>query len=228
MRKQNSVRLIQMVQLAILAALVVLLQLLGGFIHIGPTSVSLVLIPIALGGMLFGPAAGALLGFVFGFITLMAGVTGTDPFTSILFNAQPFATSFICLFKATAAGFMGGLIYKLLKKINLWLATFAAAAIVPVTNTGLFILLGLIMVRKTLETNFVDENGIVYFLVIVCAGFNFLAEFGLNLILTPALFRLTQLLNRSLVSRQKSGKAAPSDTPDDTASSGDSGDTSNE
>ena len=135
---------------------------------------------------------------------------------------------FICLFKATAAGFMGGLIYKLLKKINLWLATFAAAAIVPVTNTGLFILLGLIMVRKTLETNFVDENGIVYFLVIVCAGFNFLAEFGLNLILTPALFRLTQLLNRSLISRQKSGKAAPSDTPDDTASSGDSGDTSNE
>ena len=212
MRKQTSEKLVQMVQLAILAALVVLLQMLGGFIHIGPTSVSLVLVPIALGGMLFGPAAGAFLGLIFGFITLMAGVTGTDAFTNILFTAQPFATSFICLGKATAAGFMGGLVYKLLKKVNRWAATFAAAAAVPVTNTGLFILFGLLMVRETLEANFASETGAVYFLVIVCAGFNFLAELGLNLILSPALFRLTTLLKDRFSARNASKKTETQDT----------------
>ena len=65
-------------ELAILTAIVVVFQLLGSFIHIGPTNVSLVLVPIVIGAILTGPKGGAFLGFVFGAMTYFAGVFGFD------------------------------------------------------------------------------------------------------------------------------------------------------
>ena len=88
-RKQS---ILYMVELAVLTAIVLVLQITGAAIRIPflGTSVSLVLIPIALGAMLLGPAAGAWLGFVFGAITyIMGGVMGLDPFTlSVAFYAK--------------------------------------------------------------------------------------------------------------------------------------------
>ena len=57
-----------MTSLAVLTAVVLVLQLTGTTIRIPflSTSVSLVLIPITLGAILLGPLAGAFLGFVFG------------------------------------------------------------------------------------------------------------------------------------------------------------------
>lgn len=63
-------------ELAILTAIVIAFQLLGSFIHIGPTSISLVLIPIVIGAVLTGPKGGAFLGFVFGAMTYFASVFG--------------------------------------------------------------------------------------------------------------------------------------------------------
>ena len=71
--KNNKV--LKLVQLALLAAIVIVFQMMGSFIHIGPTSVSLVLIPIVLGGILLGPLYGGILGFLFGAITLWAGIS---------------------------------------------------------------------------------------------------------------------------------------------------------
>ena len=197
MRSSQTQKLVQMVQLAILVALVIVLQLVGSFIHIGPTSISLVLIPIALGGMIFGPVVGGFLGLIFGIMTLVAGITGTDGFTYTLFSIQPMATTVICLGKATLAGLCGGLVFKALKKHNRWAATLCAAAIVPIVNTGLFILGGLTLVKDTLNASFVAEGTtLVYFLFIVCAGVNFLGEFGFNMILSPALYRLSLILTK--------------------------------
>ena len=53
-RATRKQRTLKMVQLAILLALVIVLQLFGSSIKVGATSFSLVLIPIALGGMLLG------------------------------------------------------------------------------------------------------------------------------------------------------------------------------
>ena len=213
MINKTTDRLIRMVQLAVLVALVIVLQLIGSFIHIGPTSVSLVLIPIALGGMIFGPSAGALLGLTFGLMTLIAGITGTDGFTYTLFSIQPVSTIIICLGKATLAGLCGGLVYRLLEKRNKWLATFVCAATVPVVNTGLFILGGLTLVRETLESTFVGEGStIVYFLFIVCAGLNFIAEFLFNMVLSPALYRLYDILTATY--RNKHSGNDSSDAPE--------------
>ena len=60
----------RMVGIALLSAIVIVLQLLGSFIRFGPVSVSLVLIPIVVGAAMYGPAAGAVLGAVFSMVVL--------------------------------------------------------------------------------------------------------------------------------------------------------------
>ena len=51
----------------------------------------------------------------------------------------------------------------------------------------------------TLSANFVGEGStVIYFLVIVCAGINFLLEFALNLIVAPAIHRIVVVLEKQL------------------------------
>lgn len=197
---QKKTNIIRLVQLAILIALVVVLQLFGSSIKIGPTSISLVLIPIVLGGMLLGPKAGALLGFVFGAITLIAGLTGADVFTSVLLNSGikgAIVTPLICLGKATLAGLGSAWVYKLLKNKAEVLGVFLAAAAAPIINTGLFILGALSLSDVLLAANFVAEGTtVIYFLVIGCAGLNFVVEFLVNLIAAPSLFPLINAIQK--------------------------------
>ena len=177
--------------IAVLLALVIVLQLLGGYFKVGATSLSFVLVPIVLGGILYGMWAGALLGFAFGFITVMFGVTGADPFTAILIQQQPVLTVLLCLVKATAAGLVSALVYKALAKKNEYVALFTAAATAPIVNTGLFIVGMLCFFQDTLMANFVAAGtSIYYFLFIGCAGINFLVELGINLLTAPGIYRV--------------------------------------
>lgn len=198
MEKNARVRILHLVQMAILIALIIVMQSFGATIKVGPTSFSLVLIPIALGGMLVGKGGGALLGLVFGIMTLMAGITGQDAFTQILFQDHPILTSLICLGKGTAAGFGAGLIYELVSKKNAVVAGFLAAASAPILNTGLFIL-GALLVSDTLSANFVAEGStVIYFLVIGCAGINFIVEFLVNLVVSPGLNMVVNVVTHNL------------------------------
>ena len=133
--KKNST--LRLVQLSILVAIVIVLQLAGTAVKLNilGTSVSLVLIPIVLGAMLLGPKAGAVLGFIFGVITYLMGVFGLDAFTFILFQDHPVLTALICIVKGTAAGLVAGFVYEACQKAwngkkNL-LATFLASAAAP-------------------------------------------------------------------------------------------------
>lgn len=183
----------KLVLLAVFLALVVLLQSLGSYIKIGATSISLVLIPIVLGGVLMGPAAGAFLGFAFGTVTLIAGIIGADAFTSVLFSAHPVLTSFLCLIKGLCAGLIAALLYKVISKKNQYAAIFIASAAAPIVNTGLFIL-GALLMSDTLSANFVaDGSTVIYFLVIACAGVNFLIELFVNMVVSPAIFTLSKI-----------------------------------
>lgn len=185
--------------LAILVAVVILFQMLGSFIKIGPTSITLVLVPIVLGGILLGPVCGALLGLIFGAMTLWAGISGTDYFTNVLFTNQPIATSVICLVKAVAAGYGAGILYKLIAGKNKIVATFVASAAAPILNTGIFILGGLFLVGDTLSANFVAEGTtLIYFVVIGCAGLNFIGELVANLALSPAIVTITDVITKTM------------------------------
>lgn len=198
MKNKNITR---MVQLAILLAVVVVLQCFLGSIKVGATSFSVVLVPIVVGALILGPAAGAFLGFAFGLVVLIYGISGQDVFTNMLFQAHPVFTAIICLGKGAAAGWGAGMVYKLVVKASSFWASVAAAATAPILNTGLFILGGLTLVRGTLETNLAafGADSVVVFLVIGCAGVNFLVEFFVNMILSPAIYRIVTIVRRKFV-----------------------------
>lgn len=192
--KNNKIS--RMVQLAVLLAIVIFLQCFLGSIVVGATSFSVVLVPIVVGAILLGPGAGALLGFAFGLVVLIRGITGQDAFTNLLFVAQPLFTALICLGKGTAAGWVAGVVYKLLARGSGFWASVAAAAVAPVVNTGLFILGGLTLVKGTLEANLgaFGADSVLIFLVVICAGVNFLVEFAVNMVLSPAIYRVIRVL----------------------------------
>ncbi len=193
-RQKNST--LKMVELAVLMAIVAALQITGTGIRLGGTSVSLVLIPIALGAVLLGPYAGALLGIEFGVIVYVMGFAAVDPFTFVLIQDHPIYTAIICLGKGALAGLAAGFVYKLLAGKNKLLAVIAAAAATPIVNTALFIL-GALGMQSTLQSNFLAEGQtVIYFLVIVCAGLNFIFELCLNLLLAPALARIAEVAGR--------------------------------
>lgn len=184
---------------AILLALVIVLQLLGGVISgFLPVELSFVLVPVVLGAIVLGPWSGGFLGLAFGVITVIYGVTGASSFTQILLADQPILTVIICLVKGFAAGFVPGLLFRLISKKNVYAAIFTAAAVAPVMNTGLFIL-GMFCMTGTITNNFVPSGNmsdIMYFLFIGCAGVNFLIEFAINIVLAPALHTVYRVVDK--------------------------------
>ena len=182
--------------LGVLTAIIDVLQIFGSYFRIGTISLSFVLVPIVIGGILTGVIGGTILGFIFGVITLVMGIVGADQFTFILFSDHPFLTILTCVIKGSAAGFMSGFVYKLLKDKNLTLSTFAASAVAPIVNTGLFIV-GAFCMADTLNSNFVAENSnVVYFIFIGCAGINFLIELAINLVLAPSVCKIIKAVKR--------------------------------
>lgn len=190
----------KLVELGIFIALVLVIQLLGGAVKVGPISISLVLIPIAVGGILLGPLCGAVLGLTFGVATVIGGLTGADPFTATLLNSGAWGavfTTLLCLVKGTMAGFVSALIYKLLAQKSKVAAVLLAAVAAPVVNTGLFILGALTVLNSLITQNFVGSgSNIIYFVFIGCAGVNFLIELAVNVIFTPAIRRILTAVRR--------------------------------
>ena len=220
MKRMQSYSIVRMTTLAVLTAVVLVLQLTGTTIRIPflSTSVSLVLIPITLGAILLGPLAGAFLGLVFGAVVFVSGgVLGMDPFTLLLFQQHPIITAGICLLKSTLAGFLAGLAYRLLcprKDVNAeenknnsfgkisrsLLAVFVAAAVTPIVNTGVFIL-GCFLIIDSINA-YISMVGLdwspMYFLFIGCAGINFIFEFVVNMIFSPAIERIVRVVGKRM------------------------------
>lgn len=181
--------------LAVLLALVIVLQLVGSYIKIGATSFSFVLVPIVIAGLMYGVIAGAILGFAFGLVVLLQGISGVDGFTMILFEDHPFFTTLLCLGKGTAAGVVSALLYKFIAPKNEYVGVFAAAIAAPVVNTGLFILGSLAFLQDSMiGAGFTDADSMMYFLIVTCAGVNFLVELAINLIAAPSVYRVTGIL----------------------------------
>lgn len=180
--------------LGILTALVIVLNLLSTVFKV-ITNVNLNLIPIVLGALLLGARGGLILGGISGVMTFLFGVLGVDPFTNILFVNSPVLTFLTCVVKITVAGGVAGWIYDLLKSKNKYLAVFVASALVPVINTSLFII-GALAMYDVIATNFSQD--VLYFLVVTCAGVNFLIELAINLVVAPAIHTVVRVLDRTV------------------------------
>lgn len=191
--------------LGVLLALVILLQFFGSNFTIGKTTtLSLVLVPVVLGGILLGPISGGILGFAFSAVVTIMGFVGTDPFTHTLFSVGAWGmvgTLLLIFIKGIAAGVVPSVLYKIISKKNKFWGVIVASVCAPIINTGIFIIGMLILSDVLSATGFItDGQTVLYFLVIGCAGVNFLIELAINAVLSPAIYRVI-----TTIKREKSG-----------------------
>ena len=186
----------RMVGLAFLMALVLVLQILGGIIPpVGGFSISLVLIPIVMGAVLYGPKAGALLGATFGVIVYINCVTGADPGGAMVFQANPVLCLLVVLGKGILAGLASGAVYKGLSKLNAHVAMLCAAIVCPVVNTGVFIACMLTFFKDVLAA-WAGGGDIIAYILSGLVLLNFVPELIINIVFSPVSHRLTKIVKK--------------------------------
>ena len=172
----------RMVSLAFLMALVLVLQILGGIIPpVGGFSISLVLVPIVMGAVLYGPKAGALLGATFGVIVYINCVTGADLGGAMVFQASPVLCFLVVMGKGVLAGLAAGGIYKLISRWNAHVAILCAAIICPVVNTGVFIACMLTFFKDVLAA-WAGGGDIIAYILTGLVLLNFVPELIINVV----------------------------------------------
>lgn len=196
-------KIVRMIEMAMLIALIFVMQYLGTlastpFRAIG-IEFSFVLIPIVVGAFLLGPVEGAVLGFVFGVMTVVLTVIAPGSMTYILFTESPVLYVFVAMVKAIAAGLGSGLAYKgldkLLKGKAVYFRTVLASATAPVINTGIFLLGMVCFFSKIIAERWAGGANIFLFLVGLI-WINFIIEFGINIILSPAIVRIVDVIKK--------------------------------
>ena len=180
--------------LALMTAIIVVLQVVASFVKFGPFPITLALAPIIIGAALYGPKAGAYLGGVFGIVVLLACILGWDSGGSILWNANPFLTAVICLGKGILSGLCAGLVYRAVagsgRSHGRMLGGSILAGIVsPVVNTGLFCLC-LTLLFHDILLSWAGGTEVVYYILFVLTGINFLVELAVNLVLSTVIVRV--------------------------------------
>lgn len=196
MSNSNKFKVQKMTDLAILTAAIIVLQIFTTFVHFGPFSITLALVPIVVGAAMYGMGAGAYLGAVFSAIVVIMCVTGGDVGGFMVWSANPFMCFVMCMVKGTAAGFCAGAVYKLLCGKNRYLATFMAALVSPIVNTGIFIVGMLLFFRETLAT-WAGGSDLLTYIIFGLTGVNFLIELGVNMILSPVTVRIIDAVKRT-------------------------------
>jgi uncharacterized membrane protein len=186
----------QITGIAVLLALVVVLQVALGSITIGAVTLNFTLIPIVLGGILFGSVAGLILGLACGVVVLIQVMLGGSPFYTLIWANDPVVTTLTCLVKSSVAGYLGGLGYTLLKKKQPIVAVFVASAIVPIVNTGLFIVGCLFMFDSVHSLSVVSGQNLLVFILVGLVTFNFFIELAINMVFAPAINRIIKIIKR--------------------------------
>lgn len=177
--------------LALLTAIIVVLQIVASFIKFGPFSITLALAPIIIGAALFGKGAGAWLGGVFGVVVLLACVMGWDVGGNILFTANPLLTAILCIVKGALAGLAAGAVFQAVSKKNMTGGSILAGIVSPVVNTGVFCL-GLALFFYDTLVAWAGGTDLIYYIIFGLTGVNFLLELVINLVLSTVIVRVVK------------------------------------
>lgn len=179
--------------IGLLSAIVIILQFLGSFIRLGPFSVSLVLIPIVVGGAMYGLSAGGFLGTVFGLTVLLSG----DAAAFLAIN--PVGAVITVMLKGFLCGIAAPFVYGLLRKYGQTKALAAAALVCPFVNTGIFLIccrfFFMDTIRMWAQGAGFGENALAY-MILGLVGGNFLFEVVVNAVLCPAVLKIIKVINK--------------------------------
>lgn len=192
--KRTTIKTERLVLVAILTAVVVVLQVMALVTRavLPMFAINLVLIPIVIGAAIGGVGVGAWLGLVSAVAILI-----TD--AAAFFAISIIGTILTVILKGVASGMAAAGVYKLLEKKNKYVAVLCAAVTCPVVNTGVFILGCLTFFMDTIRT-WGEAAGIdnaFVFIIVGLIGINFIIELVLNVILSPVVLRLLEIREKS-------------------------------
>ena len=192
--KEKTIRL---VSLGILSAIIIVLQVIATYFPTKPFAITLSLIPIIIGSALFDEKAGAFLGGVFSVVVITMCVIGADVGGAMVWNANPFMCVLVCMTKGVMAGYVSGLVYRLLNKKSPIAATFVVGVSAPVVNTGIFIL-GLVLFFRPILSQWSGGSDMLYYILFGLTGINFLVELGVNMVLCPVIVKILEAVKKNI------------------------------
>lgn len=137
----RNLKIVKMVQMAILIAIVLIMSFTPlGYFKTAGLEISLLAIPVAIGAMVIGPVAGAVLGGVFG-LTSFYQCFGISAFGAALLNINPFLTFLVCVPTRILMGYLTGVLFKLFIKIDKsnTVCYFAGGLMAALLNTVFFV-----------------------------------------------------------------------------------------
>lgn len=104
----------KLVQMAILIAVMLILAFTPlGYLKVGAIEITFMTIPVVVGAIILGPAAGAVLGGVFG-LTSFIQCFGMSAFGAALLNISPILTFLVCMVPRILMGYLAGVIFRAL------------------------------------------------------------------------------------------------------------------
>ena len=108
----NKHRLAYMVELAVLLAILLMLEITGlGMFKTFGLELTILQIPVILGAIILGPAAGAILGGAFGLLSFWE-CFGKSEFGATLLGINPILTFVVCVPTRILMGWLCGLIFR--------------------------------------------------------------------------------------------------------------------
>ena len=141
MERNVSTRTQKMVQLAILVAIMLIFAYTPlGYLKSGPIEITFMVLPVAIGAIILGPAAGAILGGIFG-VTSFIQCFGASSFGVLLLSLNPIATFITCMVPRILCGWLSGLLFQAMQKSGKMKTApyFAASLATALLNTFFFI-----------------------------------------------------------------------------------------
>ena len=139
MNEKRRINTTFLTEMGLLIALILLLAFTPlGYIKTLGLEITLIVVPVAVGAVVLGPAAGALLGFIFG-LTSFIQCFGMSAFGTVLLGINPIGTFITCIAARTLMEWLTGLIFQGLRKLK-WntIATYIANLCCPLLNTLFF------------------------------------------------------------------------------------------
>lgn len=191
MNNNISPRTVKMVLLAILVAIMLILAFTPlGYLKVGVIEISFMMIPVAVGAIVLGPLAGAILGGVFGTTSFIQAL-GISHFGVMLMSINPFYTFILTMIPRVLMGWLAGLIFQALynnegtKRVSYAVGSLSAALL----NTIFFMSFLIILFGNTDYIKGFQGDMSLFPFVVAFVGINGLVEAIVTMILGGAISR---------------------------------------
>lgn len=130
MKKQRvNTNILYLSELALLIAIIIVMAFTPiGYIKTAGLEITLITIPVIVGAVVLGPAAGTILGGVFGVTSFLQAVLGLSQFGVLMMEVNPLFCFLTCVPTRILMGLLTGLLYKSFKEDTIITHSISALA----------------------------------------------------------------------------------------------------